>query len=66
MKVHKKIHNGFTMWYNEKEQLHREDGPAIESKGGYKEWFLNGKNYSKEKHKTEVYKRNLEKLNESI
>jgi len=25
-------------------ELHREDGPAIESRNGYKEWYLNGKN----------------------
>jgi len=25
--------------------LHREDGPAIEMKTGYKEWYLEGKKY---------------------
>ena len=30
-----------TMWYLNG-QLHREDGPAVESANGYKSWFLNG------------------------
>lgn len=29
-------------------KLHREDGPAIEGRGGYKEWHLNGKEYTEE------------------
>ena len=35
--------NGGRHWYNEKDQLHREDGPAVEYADGYKEWFINGK-----------------------
>ena len=30
-------------WYNDKEKLHRLDGPAIESVTGYKAWFVEGK-----------------------
>jgi hypothetical protein len=32
-----------TYYYNEKNELHRDDGPAIEHADGYKEWWLNGK-----------------------
>ena len=30
-------------WYNDKDQLHRLDGPAVEHANGYKEWRVNGK-----------------------
>ena len=30
-------------WYNEKDQIHREDGPAIECANGTKSWLINGK-----------------------
>lgn len=33
---------GNKFWRNEKGQLHREDGPAIEYASGQKEWYLNG------------------------
>ena len=29
-------------WYNEKNQLHRLDGPAIEDANGSKSWWVNG------------------------
>jgi hypothetical protein len=32
-----------TKWYFNGSVLHREDGPAIETTDGYKEWYLNGK-----------------------
>jgi hypothetical protein len=32
-----------TFHYNEKNELHREDGPAIEDADGYKGWYLNDK-----------------------
>lgn len=31
-----------TAWYNLDGQFHREDGPALEYKDGYKAWFKNG------------------------
>lgn len=34
--------DGNIYWYNEKDQLHREDGPAIEFSNGDKYWFRNG------------------------
>ena len=30
-------------WYNDKDQLHRLDGPAIECEDGYKAWLVEGK-----------------------
>ena len=35
--------NGDRFWHNEKNQLHREDGPAVEYTNGYKSWWINGK-----------------------
>jgi hypothetical protein len=37
--------NGEVNWFNEKEQLHRKDGPAIEEPDGYKAWWSNGKRH---------------------
>ena len=36
---------GTKFYYNEKGQLHREDGPAIEKLNGYKAWYINGKHH---------------------
>jgi len=33
--------NGNKEWYNSQDQLHREDGPAIEFANGSKQWWLN-------------------------
>ena len=34
---------GDLCWRNEKGEIHREDGPAIEYANGYKSWWVNGK-----------------------
>jgi len=34
-----------TEWRNDGWQLHRLDGPAVESKNGTKEWWFNGKRH---------------------
>src|SRR5574343_291036 len=44
---HKKTDLFGTYYYNEKNQLHRTDGPAIEYSNGTKSWFVNG-----ERHRT--------------
>jgi hypothetical protein len=36
---------GNKVWRNEKGELHREDGPAIEELKGYKAWYQNGKRH---------------------
>ena len=46
MKEYKvKICNGLTQWFNLNDQLHREDGPAIEGVNGSKEWYINGQKH---------------------
>ena len=37
--------NGTTKYYNEENQLHREDGPAVEWEDGSKAWYVNGKRH---------------------
>jgi len=39
------LKDGTIRYFNEKKQLHREDGPAIIWLSGDKEWFLNGKRH---------------------
>jgi hypothetical protein len=34
---------GSKWWYNEKDKLHRTDGPAVELRDGSKMWWVNGK-----------------------
>ena len=36
---------GIKCWYNEQDQLHNEDGPAVEYKLGTKHWYINGKRH---------------------
>ena len=38
-----KIHNDGSKYWYLNDQLHREDGPAIEHADGTKHWFLNDK-----------------------
>lgn len=40
--------NGATRWYNEEGRYHREDGPAIESAGGSRYWYINDKRLTEE------------------
>jgi len=43
MKEYKvEVYDSKTIWFNLNDQLHREDGPAIEYKTGSKFWYLNG------------------------
>jgi hypothetical protein len=41
-------------WLND--ELHREDGPAVEDANGYKAWYLNGKRVTEEEHKRQTSK----------
>ena len=41
-------HEGTIFWYNEKDQLHREDGPAIEGSYGDKHWYIDDKRHRKD------------------
>lgn len=40
------VHSNRTEWYNEKKQLHREDGPAVEWVLGSFEYWLSGVKYN--------------------
>ena len=40
--------DGTKLYYNDKDQLHREDGPAIEDASGLKRWYLRGIEYTEE------------------
>lgn len=57
--------SGLKEWFLDGNR-HREDGPAIVWGDGTKEWWLDGKKYNENQYKKEVFKRNLEKLNETI
>ena len=35
--------DGIYRWYNESNQLHRTDGPAVEYDAGTKSWYIEGK-----------------------
>lgn len=50
------------IYYNDALQLHREDGPAVQSASGHKYWYLNGVNYSEQEYKKEMRSRKLNKI----
>jgi hypothetical protein len=41
--VVKKVLNNRIEYYNDKEELHRTDGPAVEYNSGGKWWYVNGR-----------------------
>ncbi len=41
-------------WFNDKDQLHREDGPAQEYANGEKSWWLNNACYTERQWKEEI------------
>ena len=43
MKYKVEVTKESTKWYNESNQPHREDGPAVEFACGYKAYYINGK-----------------------
>jgi hypothetical protein len=45
-----KIQEGIKTWHINGER-HREDGPAVEHRNGYKEWYINDKRVSETEHK---------------
>ena len=40
--------HGTEGWYNEQDQLHREEGPAVERANGTKHWYINGQLHREE------------------
>lgn len=53
-----------TVWRNVHNLCHKEDGPAVIYKSGTKLWYLEGDLYTEDEYKKELYRRNLNKLNE--
>lgn len=43
-----------TEWRNEKGELHREDGPAVEWVNGGKSWYINGEKLTEEQWRARV------------
>ena len=41
-------------YFNDNGKLHRENGPAVEYKNGYKAWYINGTNYNEKKYELEI------------
>ena len=51
MKIRKEVNDfGEIKYYNEKGELHREDGPAVITISGSKKWYLNGKEYTQDEY----------------
>jgi hypothetical protein len=46
--------NGDVMWFMD-DELHREDGPAVEHANGGKEWYLNGELHREDGPACEYY-----------
>ena len=57
-----RIYSGYKYWYINGE-LHREDGPAIEYRGGSKEWWLNGIEVTEEIIEFIIKRKRLRKIN---
>lgn len=52
---------GTSVWYLNGD-LHREDGPAIITKDGYQEWWINGQRYTQQEFQNYLIKQNLNLL----
>jgi len=53
---------GTKYWKLPNGYFHREDGPAIENKEGYRAWYINGLKYTEQEHRHEIRSRKLKKL----
>jgi len=56
------IENGIKRWMIPNGKLHRESGPAIEYNNGNKQWYINGIEYTEQKHRSEMRSIKLKKL----
>ena len=52
--------DGTIRYYNENNEFHREDGPAIEFTNGYKAWYKNGFLHKEDGHAIEYSNGNKE------
>jgi hypothetical protein len=64
--IKKKVLSNRVEYRNDKNELHREDGPAVEYYGGKKLWYINGVYYSEkdpsESFEDDILKIKLERL----
>jgi hypothetical protein len=53
MKTYKvEVTDKATIWYNESNELHREEGPAIEYANGGKSYYINGERHREDEFKS--------------
>jgi hypothetical protein len=57
--------DGSECWYKDN-LLHNENGPAVKYADGSEEYWLNGKQYTKEQYYNELEKNNKKKNKESV
>ena len=60
--------DGDKFYYSDREMiiLHREDGPAMEYRSGYKSWFLNDEQLSEAEHARRTAKETVLTLDEIV
>ena len=58
--------SGTKEWFNEKGQLHRLDGPAVEWADGIKSWYLNGVEVTEDQVMNETKELTLAQLAELL
>ena len=58
--------SGTKEWFNEKGQLHRLDGPAVEWADGIKSWYLNGVEVTEDQVMNETKELTLAQLEELL
>ena len=54
--------DGVKRWKLPNGKLHREDGPAYQSKSGFGMWYLNGIGYSEQEHKKKMRLKKLKHI----
>jgi hypothetical protein len=54
--------HGTIRYNNEKGELHREDGPAVEQPDGDKAWCLNDKRYTEQEFNDFLLKKRLQRI----
>lgn len=58
----KKVYVDRVVYYNDSKQRHNENGPAVEYYDGDKEWWINGKQISKQEFILRTRQKKLNKI----
>jgi hypothetical protein len=58
----KKVYVDKVVYYNDNKQHHNENGPAVEYYDGGKEWWINGKQISKQEFILRTRQKKLNKI----